>query len=40
MGRCNYGSQDYIVEAPEPATIVLFGFGGALSLLRRKRRTA
>ena len=31
------GAQDYIVEVPEPATIVLLGFGSALGLLRRKK---
>jgi hypothetical protein len=35
---CN-GSQNYIVQVPEPTTIVLLGLG-SLSLLRRKRRTA
>lgn len=33
------GSQNYIAEVPEPATIALLGLGGALSLLRRKRST-
>ncbi len=33
------GQQDYIAEVPEPATIVLLGLGGMLSLLRRKRAT-
>ncbi|MHC4752507.1 MAG: PEP-CTERM sorting domain-containing protein, partial [Planctomycetota bacterium] len=32
------GSQDYIVQVPEPATIALLGLG-ALSLLHRKRST-
>jgi len=32
------GQQDYITAIPEPATIVLLGFGGVFSLLRRKRR--
>ena len=31
------GQQDYITAIPEPATIALLGFGGAFSLLRRKR---
>ena len=31
------GTQDYLVEIPEPATIALLGIGGVLSLLRRKR---
>ena len=34
------GSQDYIAQVPEPATIVLLGLGGALSLFRRKRNAA
>ncbi len=33
------GQQDYIMAIPEPATIALLGFGGAFSLLRRKRRS-
>ena len=33
------GQQDFIAEVPEPATIALFGLGGMLSLLRRKRAT-
>ncbi|OHB73212.1 MAG: hypothetical protein A2Z25_08745 [Planctomycetes bacterium RBG_16_55_9] len=33
------GYQDYIVAVPEPTTVVLLGFGGVLSLLRRRRRT-
>lgn len=32
------GKQDYIVEVPEPATIVLLGLSGLLNLLTRKRR--
>ena len=36
----NGGYQDYIVAVPEPATIILVGFGGAFSLIRRKRRSA
>ena len=31
------GQQDYITVIPEPATIALLGFGGAFSLLRRKK---
>ncbi|MFQ6036082.1 MAG: PEP-CTERM sorting domain-containing protein [Sedimentisphaerales bacterium] len=31
------GKQDFLVEVPEPATIALFGIGGVLSLLRRRR---
>jgi len=31
------GKQDYLVEVPEPTTVVLLGIGGALSLLRRRR---
>jgi hypothetical protein len=33
--RC--GTQDYLVEVPEPATIALLGFSGILSLVRKKR---
>jgi hypothetical protein len=36
----NNGSQDYIAEVPEPATMALLGFGGLLSMLRRKRATS
>jgi hypothetical protein len=32
------GKQDYIVQVPEPATIVLLGFGGVVSLLSRRKR--
>ena len=31
------GSQDYIAEVPEPATIALLGLGGVWSLVRRRR---
>ena len=31
------GAQDYIVEVPEPATLIILGIGGTLGLLRRKR---
>lgn len=34
------GKQDFLVEVPEPATIALFGIGGVLSLLRRRRTSA
>jgi hypothetical protein len=33
--RC--GTQDYLVEVPEPATIALLGFSAVLSLVRKKR---
>lgn len=33
------GSQDYIVQVPEPATVALLGLGGILSLMRRRRIT-
>jgi hypothetical protein len=33
------GYQDYIVMVPEPATIILLGFGGVLGLAGRKNRT-
>jgi hypothetical protein len=31
------GAQDYLVQVPEPATIALFGIGGVLSLLRKRK---
>ena len=34
----NGSYQDYIVAVPEPATIILVGFGGVFSLIRRKKR--
>jgi hypothetical protein len=33
--RC--GSQDYLIQVPEPATIALLGLGGVLSLVRKRR---
>jgi len=34
------GSQDYIVQVPEPTTIALLGLGSVLSMVRRKRNAA
>lgn len=34
------GSQDFIAQVPEPATIVLLGLGGAFGMFRRKRNAA
>jgi hypothetical protein len=31
------GQQDYLVQVPEPATLIMFGIGGLFSLLRRRR---
>jgi hypothetical protein len=36
----NEGKQDYLVQVPEPATLAMFGIGGLLSLLRRKRTSS
>ena len=35
----NDGNQNYLVAVPEPTTIVLLGLGGALSLVRKRKRT-
>jgi hypothetical protein len=35
----NDGNQNYVVAVPEPTTIVLLGLGGALSLVRKRKRT-
>ncbi len=32
------GSQNYLVAVPEPMTVLLLGMGGALSVVRRRRR--
>ncbi len=34
----NCGHQDYLVAVPEPATVLLLGLGGLLSLAGRRRR--
>lgn len=32
------GNQNYLIEVPEPATLVLLGLGGSFALLRRRRK--
>ena len=34
----NDGNQNYLVAVPEPTTIALLGLGGALSLIRKRKR--
>jgi len=36
----NSGQQDYLVAVPEPATVMLLGLGGLLSLMGGRRRRA
>jgi hypothetical protein len=36
----NQGQQDYLVAVPEPATVMLLGLGGLLSLMGGRRRRA
>ena len=36
----NQGQQDYLVAVPEPATVLLLGLGGLLSLMGGRRRRA
>jgi hypothetical protein len=36
----NQGQQDYLVAVPEPATVMLLGLGGLLSLVGGRRRRA
>jgi hypothetical protein len=37
----NQGAQNFLVQVPEPTTVALFGLGGFLSIMRRrKHRTA
>jgi hypothetical protein len=35
-----HDGQDFLVQIPEPATMVLLGLGGVFSLISRKRKTA
>lgn len=34
------GYQDYLVQVPEPASIILLGLGGVVSLMRKKKATS
>ncbi len=36
----NQGQQDYLVAVPEPATVLMLGLGGVLSLMRGRRSRA
>lgn len=34
----NQGAQNFLVQVPEPTTLALFGLGGLMSVVRRRRR--